>query len=593
VIRSLAALLLKEIEHHGPALVAGAGLALTTLTLAWADVLRDGKPTLMTAASGFVYYLVPLYVFFVVDRLVVNDRSAGTHAFLSGLPLSAGLRFAVQGALGAVAVSGLVVVALGLTALLATTREGLPQPWVLQLLWQFLVYGLAWLAMDHAIAHLGRFRVLTWVLVLSLALILDGDVLDVYDDVLWHGVLADPIDQTRADPPLGDLPVALGWTAFGLALGLGLATHRGGVVPERLFQRGTERGFGVQILLGLMVPTIASTLVDLSTRERDDAWSTLARTPVQSIDVRVAGARDSALWAVGRDAARDLATLTDRTGISDFPTVVLVGGPSVDDDPVRPARDDDRSLVLVVDVDHDHADLVRHVVYYTLLEYTDWLTGWNTDTDWLIRGTPGWLRPDPVLEARAAAGRAAIPHVPDWLRMELAVGEDVAEGVAWAAVDALPDEAVVELLKTVFAERVPRATLPAARRLRQRLDGDWVRRRTGVDLVARWRDALTRRSAEGPPPHDGFGLRVEARGHSLYAVWRAAPPPGAQIRWRRLDPMSLHPSPGDARGVIDLDPDDPMEVVLPLDPTVRAAVELAWPDETVQGLRTTGWGARW
>ncbi len=591
MIRSLGAMVAKELEHHGPALLAGGVLALTILTTMWATVLRDGLATLMSAASGFVYYVVPLYVFFVVNRLVVNDRSGGTHAFVAALPVSAFVRYAVQLGVGVVAVGGLVAVTLGTTAALAVTREGLPQPWLVQLFWQFELYALAWLALDFGIAHLGRFRVLTWVLVIALALVADGPRLDVFGDVLWHGVLHDPIDQSRSQPPLAAIPVTLSWTVAGVGLGFGLVSFRGGLITERLFERASERGYGVQILLALVVPTVVETLLELTVEPNDDAWSALTRQPVAGVDLHVAGPRDGALWTVGRDAARDLATLAERTGLGPFPTVVLVDGPRVDFEEVRGIPD--RNLVLVVDVDHDHGDLVRQVVYRTLIDHSDWLTAWNSDTDWLLRGTPGWLRPDPVLEARAAAGRAALPHVPNWLRMELEVGEDVAEGVAWAAVDALPEEAVVELLRHLLARPVHRASLLEANRLRRHLGEDWVRRVTGIDLIEHWRTALLIRTAEAPEAHDGFGLRIEPRGDALYATWTSRPPDDAWLRWRRLDPMSLHPGPGDVDGLIELDPVGPMEVVLPVDPSVRAVAEFVWIDEELAGLRTTGWGARW
>ncbi|MEO0602652.1 MAG: hypothetical protein AAF211_14515, partial [Myxococcota bacterium] len=535
--------------------------------------------------------IVPLYVFYVVHRLVVTDRSGGTHAFVAALPVSAPLRYLGQLALAATAVALLVAIALGLTAALAVTREGLPPGWLGQLLWQFELYALAWLALDFGVAHLGRFRVLAWVLVLSLALVVDGPDVDMFGDVLWHSVLQDPIDQTRSHPPIADIPIAASWIGAGALLGLGLVTYRGGVVTERLFERGTDRGYGVQILLGLMIPSVLEVVLDIGIDPRRDAWSDLARKPVAEVDLRVAGPRGGPLWAVGRDAATDLATLAARTGLGPFPTVVLVNGPAVDFEEVR--RTPDRNVVLVVDVDHDHADLVRRIVYRTLLEHSAWLTAWNSKTDWLLRGTPGWLRPDPVLEARAAAGRAALPHLPNWLRMELEVGEDVSEGVAWAAVEALPDDAVVALLRHVLSRPVPRATLLEARRLDQHLGEDWVGTVTGIDLVPHWRDAVLRWTADVPPAHDGFGLAIEAREQTLYATWTSPPPPGAQLRWRRLDPMALHPGPGDDEGIVELTPDGSMEVVLPLDATVRAVAEFAWYDPELAGIRTTGWGARW
>ncbi|MEN0066965.1 MAG: hypothetical protein AAGA48_32840 [Myxococcota bacterium] len=594
-MRSLFALLVKEMEHHGPALLAGGALALTTLTMFWFASLQRAVPTLMTSGSGFVYYFLPLYVFYVVNRLVVQDRQGGTHAFLAALPLSPVLRFFVQFTVGAVAVSTLVVGALGLTSLLAGMREGLPGGWLGQLLWQCELYALAWLAMDFGIAHLGRIRIVTWILFLSVLIVFDENVLDVFSEVLWHGVLSDPIDQTRTSPPFHRIPQALAWLGFGLALGLGLVTYRGGVLTERLFGQGSSRGFGVQILLILIVPTLLEVVVESATQGTDDAWSTLARKPVPSVDLRVAGAKNSALWAVGRDAATDLQTLQDKLDGPPFSTVVLVAGPAQDFEEVRvaPGSANDRSLVLVVDTDANHGDLVRHVVYYTLLEQADWMAGWNTHTDWLLRGTPGWLRPDPVLNRRASAGSAALEFVPDWLLMELVVGEDVAEGVAWAMVDALPDETVIALLQHVLSHRTSRANLPAARQLQTAVADDWVKRVGGVDLASTWRRALTLQAPDATVwDPEAYALVVLKDGDALRAMWGERPPDGTRLRWRQLDAMSAHPSPGDDVQFLEVDLDAGL-VALPLGPGAKVAVDLVWPDATLRGLRTTGWRARW
>lgn len=595
-MRAFATLLLEEVEHHAPSLIAGGVLGLTTLSLFWFGSLQRALPTVMMAASGFVYYLVPFYVFFVVNRLVVQDRDAGTHVFLAGLPLSPGLRFGVQYLVGATAVTTLVTVALVGTALLAAAREGLPANWVLQLFGQLQLYALAWFAVDFAIAHLGRFRILLWWLMFAFAAVFDANGIGTWGEVLWHAILFAPIDQTRAAPPTVEVVIAVAWIVGGTVLGAWLATFRSGSIPDRLFRPETSRSSGLQFLVGLIVPLLLEIVVDAALVDTEDAWSTLSNTPVAGVDLRVAAPEGSALWRVAEDAATDLATLAERTGVGPFPAVVVVAGAAEDLDEVRlaPGADRDRSLILVVDVDHDHGDLVRQVVYRTLQHHSGSLTGWNTDTDWLIRGVPGWLRPDPLLQARAAGGAPVRPYVPDWLRMEIEVGEDVAEGVAWSVVDEMEDAQVIALLQHLLGRRMRRPTLFNAWWLRDHLGEDWVRTVAGADLATLWHEALDRRISSDPRvPHDDFGLVLESRGEGLVARWSEPLPADAYLRWRRMDPMAAHPGFGEDVELVRIEDPDTRELVVPVDPDARAAAELVWVDDTIAGVRTTGWRARW
>ncbi|MBX2802433.1 MAG: hypothetical protein KTR31_32435 [Myxococcales bacterium] len=582
-IRSLVGLLAKEVQQHVLPLSAAGAMVLCTVIIQWMTVVAQGQPTLLAAASGVAFYVMPMYAVFAAERLVVLDRSAGTHEFLAALPLSVTLRYVVQLAVGWAATVVTVTAVVLLTAVAATQREGVPLLFVGQLLAQTWTYVTAWFALAFGIAHLGRFRWLTWWLLLT-AFLMGEPVLsdDPFRVIGWHGVLLDPVDQARAVPPWSSLPLALAWTVFGVGLGWGLVRWRAGVWVERLFRPGNSREFGYQIMLAIGVPMVLELLIDERPR---DGWASLSVVGDDAVEIRVAGSPGSDLWRIGRDAAADLALLGQRTGVEEFGPIVLVRGRQERLRPVHhaPAAYLDRSLVLVVDLQAHHADLVREVVYRALLQRTG-SGGWDADVDWLLRGTPGWLRPDPVLARRAAAGAAALPHMGDWLQMELAVGEDVAEGVAWAGVQALDDETVTTLLSAVLAPRVDRVTYFT----------DLAMHRIDTPAITSlWTDALqahVRGVSEATvtlPP-----LVLDGDDGAVRARWSSKPPQGTQLRWRQLDPLSAHPAPGDPNDVESLD-EDSWSLVIPVDPSRRVAAELVVFDPSIRGLRTTGWSSRW
>lgn len=589
-MRALLALLAKELQQHTLAVLAGAGLVLAVALARIGVVLESAGPSLVQAAGDTVLVALPAFALFLGERLVAQERSSGTHAFLDALPMPPSLRFMVPWALGALATSAVTAVVVALTAAIAAHREGIPEPWLLQVFLQTQLYALASFGVAFALTHLGSLRILCWWLFFVLVAGLAGQGLDPTRTVLWTRTLMQPLDAARAHPDHVGVGIAALWLAASFLVGIGIATWRGGAWPRALFRPVSSRGFGLQVLVAILAPLTFEVGFSMRPPESAAVWDAVPRVPVAGVDLRVAG-RDPALWAVGRAAAEDLAELRRRTGIGPLRPVVLLPGPALDLRWVRPApaTEEAGGLVLMVDTHHRPVDLVRDVVHRILVHQTGERGAWSPHLGWLLRGAPAWLRPDPMLATRASQAHAALEVLPDWLEVELAVGEDLGEAVAWTAFLALGDEAVVTLLRAALDPPIERYDL-ATELQRGPIGPGWVAEVAGVDLTARWREALEARLAGSP---DGFPITIEETADGQLQVVASGPvPPEAQVRWRYVDALSTHPLPSNRVRLVQTATGD-APVVIPADREQRVAAELVWFDPYLLGYRTTGWGARW
>lgn len=588
--RALIALLGKELHQHSVAIAVG-GVFFACIVVSQVGILLDeNAPTLMQAAGNSVLVGIPPLVLFLSERLVTQERRSGTHAFLDALPLPAMLRTAVPWGLGFVVTMSLTAAAVFGTAQIAVLREGVPTPWLHQIHLQCQLYAAASLGMAFAVAQLGTLRILTWWLFLAGVAALGSGGLRVWLDQLWTGVLVAPLDTGRAHPDWDAMAVAAAWALGSTLVGLFLASWRGGAIPRRLSQPLSARGFGMQVVAALVVPAMFDVAIEARPPDSPQTWFGVPRVPVAGVDLRVAG-DDGQLWQIGHDAAADLSQLRQRTGIGPLRPVVLVPGPALDMQTVRvaPATEEAGGLVLMVDTAGSRNDVVRRVVHRALVHHTGNRADWNPHLGWLLRGTPAWLRPDPLIAARASRGHGALDVLPDWLAVELAVGEDVAEAVAWVALEALGPEAVAVLLADALAEPIERFDLFTAYRAAP-IGADWVAERTGRDLATSWRDALSHGLT---PSETTYALTLGDSDGSLVLRWDGSLPFGAMARWRTLDPMSSEPLPSNRIRVIERLDIEEAAVVLPVDPNQRVAAEIIWFDPTILGFRTTGWGARW
>jgi hypothetical protein len=377
------AVLLKTLVQHGLAFLFGAALLFATLFISWTLVFAQEMPTLMTAGTGTLYYVGPLYILFVTDRLVATDRLDGTTEWLAALPMHAGHRLVLPFGIGLAVVAAVFETVLLATAVLASRREGLPLGWLLQLHVQVGLFGIAWYTMAWAVAHTGRYRWLVWWCVLNGAFAIDGSFVDrAWRSVMWTAPLADPVEHTRSVPPWDSALIVAAWVLFGIVLTLVLETRRGGELANRWYAPATARQRAAIVVAGMVV--IGLSEIPDTVAPSADAWRTLAPLPAARADVRVAG---RALEPVGHAVAARLDALGQTAGVARWPGVVLVPARRGLDRHVRVAAgDEDRRLVLMVDREGPRDLLVRDVVHRVLVRQTGDLGADVPGVDALLHG---------------------------------------------------------------------------------------------------------------------------------------------------------------------------------------------------------------
>lgn len=586
----LTALLYKELQQHGAAIVAALTLVGSILVCLWFTALWEDEVTLLQSAHTLVAYVLPALVLFVDGRLVVHDHDEGTHEFLAALPIDPVVRTLVRFGVGLVVIEATVTAVLLSTALVASRREGVPIAWLLQLGAQLGLYAAAWHGVAFGLAHLGNVRWLAW-WTLLISGTLAGTLFGASTfSVFWFGLVTDGPDRTRLAPPWDAVPLTLAWMAAGTLLAVGLASWRGGALLEQTFRPITADRRARQIGIGVALMLASSVLEEQAPRE--DTWVTLPVVPSARATIRVAASDGDPLWAVGTGAAAALDALGAEIGVERWPPVVLLRSraePGRRAVRVAPDDENERARVLLVDPDHPVDDLVRRVVGEALVHRLAGLARWDADARWIADAAGAWwLGTDrALLSERAAlgAGTASLATA-DWYALVARVGPDTASGVGWAGLIALEGalgrEAVLDRIGAVLAP--DRATRwPDGLVLRRTTRPGW----TGLDperLAALWEAELGRVAAPVIPALPSLTLATEEG--AVLARWSVAAPEGAVLETAVVDGLQRDWLPDDPTEVAPL-PDDARELQLRVDPRSRVLGRIVL--DTPTGQIATDW----
>jgi len=568
------ALAWKNLLHHGMSFAGAFVLFASMVLVGWVVVLGEEQTSLMGAATGVFYYIGPLLIIFINDRLVARDLQDGTSEFLSALPVGGFVRLAVPFALGLFVILAVAEFVLLSTAMLASRREGIPFLWLLQLHLQAGLYLLAWHGIAFAVVHTGRWRWLVWWTLFNVLFALDGSWFDrPFRTVFWHAPLADPVEQSRSIPPWDAIPIALAWTMLGVAIAFFLGTWRGGTLPARWYGPASTRARGALIVGAVLIMATSQLIEDAA--PAPDTWRTLAPLPATHADVRIAGT--ARLDQVGRDSVAMLDELAEKLEVDRWPTVVLHPASRGLNRHVRRATGADESLVLLVDPSGPRAALARAIVTEVLLRQTGDLADRVPGVDWLAHGAAGWLRPDPVLDDRF--GLVPDPSLP-YAELVERHGTDLAEAVAVKQIEALGEAATCALGWPLGHTRG--SDLFSSVRLRWEARAGWLQQRCGVSAPA----LAPRSSPLHPPPLPP--LRIVVEGDSLFAVLDWPAPTGSVLRRQAIDPLEHQPSFGAQWRVQDVS--GSTRVHLGYSPTQNALAELTLYWEPIDGWLSSGWG---
>jgi hypothetical protein len=616
LLRAVFALVTKYVVHHGPALFGAGVLTVAAVLSGWVLVLAEEQTSLLSAATGAIYYIGPMLVLFVVDRSFARDQVDGTSEFLAALPLGSALRLGVPFALGLLWVSIIAEGILLSTALFATRREGVPFLWLLQLHAQCGLYLFAWYALAFGVVHTGRWRWLVWWLVFNIAFGISGWAPEPFRTVFWHAVLADPIEQSRSIPPLDAVPITGAWALGGIALGLFLALWRGGSLPARWFAAADARQRSMLVVGAVLGPVLGS-LID-ETAPVPDTWRRLDPLPAEHADIRVAGSER--LADVGQEVVRTLDRLGSELQLpadSRWPTVVLHPATRTQERHVRRAtsagRSADASLVLLVDPEGPRETLVRDMVTEVLARETGdaaaRLSVSDDDAATVLWGGAGWARTlvqpgvNEALATRLALvddPSASLPH------LERTRGRDLAEAVAVGRLATLSEqegpEAVRCLVEALLvgggrAERAVVDSVLDALALERRAAGladacgvDPSEADPAVGPLGRAASTLGPLVALAPPVPP---ITLQARDDAMWAQFAWPAPQGAVLRRQAIDPLEADAPPfagsGWGSGIWRVQPAGRRdELHLGYSPTQLVVVELAvyWPP--IEGFVSSG-----
>lgn len=552
----LLALLVKELRHHLFALIGAWALVATGMVIAFSMVTTRQADSVLGAGARFCLIGMPIFAMIAVRRVVVIERQDGSHAFLAAMPIEPWQLAVAKWTTSLAATWSTALAVVLASAVYAQHNELAPPGWVALVTLQVFVYLFAWHGVSFGIAHLGRWRSIAWLVVFLLGIAYqmrhDGRY------ALWFGVLGDPVDQTRYDPPFDEFPVALAWGFVGTAVGLFAAVWRGGVVaeaawrPQNARQQGLVYGLAALLLTGI-------TLVDDALPEvpRYDALPLVGDGPVA---VRAAGNARGLAATIAEDL-RAAAFLGDG-----FPSVVVLARHRADPSPIDVVSDEGGVLVLAVDLLRPLP--ARRSLLDTAINHR--AGGWllhEPDRAFLTDGTGAWILDGCASDVlRRRAGYAArlgviVADLADWRGLHERLGPDIAEGVAWSGLCAL-EGAVGRERTRAFVARVaaPRShrVLALLDVLALRLDpaSTALTDETGLgwsDLAGRWVAALEAARAQAPeveelPLLTATITRRAAVGAAttLDIDWGVPgpgqePPTGVSARWTEIPRLRTRP----------------------------------------------------
>jgi hypothetical protein len=495
------ALLVKEAVQHTGAMFGATVMMVGMWMMALSFALNTEASTLLTAATGLVYYAMPLAIAYVLRRLVVLEYDQHTHDFLAGLPVSAFLHTALKYVLGLGLVSAYGVVAVVITAAISSRQELISARFLLQVNLQVLVYTFAWYGLTFAAAHLGRYRFTFWLLAIALMLSLEQLDPDIYKDVLWHSALAESLDVTRLAVPWGALALSMAWGVAGTGIGMWLGSWQQGALCAGWFTPMSSREKTFLVLV-VSVSWLSVDLIEYVYVAGGPSYTRMKDVGHASVTVRTTA--DPRLTAIGSHVAERLHQFGVAVGDDSWPTIVLVPVLQDADEDVHWRSFEHDELVLEVDLDNrDHA-LVTAVVYWALQHRSRSMPAIRGDMAWVAYGAASWwVGPDPLAPDLypQRAGYAALSGVDegalvDSLLLEQRVGPEIAEAVGWAGLSVIEQTsgrpAVEELLGKVLRRRRSARVLEAVRTDLSRPTA-WMERAAGTDVDgfrADWAQAL-------------------------------------------------------------------------------------------------------
>lgn len=563
------ALLVKNLSHHAIILLWASILYAATLLTAWSLTLIQTEDSVMGSGVGLLYYIGPLMVILINERLVARDMLDGTSEFLAALPMHGVLRAGVPFLLGLVLTLTLTEATLLSSALLAWRREGLPLGWFVQLHWQTWAYMFAWYAVSFAVAWLGRWRWLAWWALLVGAASLEGTWSQKpFRSLMWHAVLADPIDHARSLPPYDALPTTLLWAVGALFLAALLLSWRGGALPSSWYTPSNTRQRAM-ILLGAVLVLAAEPMLK-ATAPAPPPLGVAEAVPAERAVVRVSGGEN--LLPVAREAADLLDDLGELVGVSQWPEVTLYPSPRGLDRHVRRPPSSGTRLELLVDPDGPTSTLAREISSYVLQAQAGGLGLLVADLDSLALGAPGYLRPSQALQRRLSFVKdPGLPH----LQLLNQSGRDATEAVAAARLEALGPAAPCVLRHALGVRRG--SSLPSLLSARWDLREGWIERVCGAS-----EPVLPLVTGQPGTP----SVKIDVASDRLTALFSAPPEPGSVLRRQALDGLEHHPRPDDLWRLERVGGRDSVHVDYPLNQPV--ALELVRYDPAIEGWRSSG-----
>jgi hypothetical protein len=547
-VRRLLALVLTEVEHHGLAVFGAWGVTAAALVVGLGMQLIENAVTLMSVAHGVVAGLMPILALFLAGRFVVADHTAGTHEFLSALPVSPTLRTLVRWALSWAALLAPTLGTILATALVASRREGVPASFLLVLGVTLGAYATAWHSVAFAVAHTGRFRWLVWWLAFVAVVSLPTRT-----PWLWLALVADGADRIRLAPPWALVPVAMAWAAGGLGFAVFVGSWRGGALVEGWFRPATQATRGKLVAVGLTAMVVESMIED--SLPQDDGWGLLAPAHESGrVVVRAAASPGTPLEALARRVGGELDALGAELGVARWPGVVLLRHrPEPTEPPVAQARGSgpaDDNVVVLVDPGLPPDVAAERVLAVVLGHAMAGAPDADPDARFVAEGLARWWvvggDPSDGPLAAVAAGQTGLDHH----ALHGAVGPEVAAAAAGEGFAALEEvagrEAPLQLGRALLTGRWPGHAWPAARASWARTGPGWVGGLTGADEAA-WRAAWEARLASVEPlwMPEAPALEVVTTDGEVRVQWAGEWPTGAVVEWLALDPLHAAPVPGD------------------------------------------------
>ncbi len=566
------ALLVKEALQHTGAVIGSTIMLCALWVLALSFTLSSQGNTLLTAATGMVYYGMPLAVGFVLRRLVVLEYEQHTHDFLAALPVSAVVHTALKYALGLAWIWGMGIGAVLLTALVASRQELISAPFLVAVIVQVMAYLFAWYGLTFTAAHLGRYRFTFWMVAIAAMLSLDQLNPDAWQEVLWHSALAESLDVTRGNFPWSSVALSLAWGMAGTVIGFGLGIWEQGAVVASWFKPMSTWEKTVLVMV-VVVSWLSVDVVEEFYERGGPAYSRLPDVAqADTVVVRV-GTASQRLTPIGERLGEQLVAVGQMMDDAHWPTMVLV--PVLDDAEQRVgvrSREHDE-LVLELDLEQTDHELLIGCLTIALDDRNSELAHTRPRQAWVAAGfARWWLGPDPerpqLDELRAAyAAHVGIDleSLGDSVALRQRLGPDVFRSVGWLGLAALEQsagrEAALELVRRVLARR-NRANVVGAV-LVDRIDVDAL---LGPGFSQAWH---TRIAAAGTTHHQQVAafaprwgeLRRVAGAEAdvlIESLWVGPIPEGTRVSWHTVDALHTRPIWGDGVG------DDERDLVRPI-----------------------------